>query len=99
MLRRKINHAMRLLILLHPRSTPLSLKEAGICLGVSKKWLSVIAVALMENGIIVGRRGPGGGYVLTPSAYSLTLGELSEYMGYSSLNYPQKLRQFKIFDL
>lgn len=46
--------------------------------GISKKYLEIIIKTLVEHGLLNGRRGKGGGYMLTRKPEEYTVGEILE---------------------
>lgn len=56
--------------------SPLTLESVADRHGISLKFLELIATPLREAGIIKGRRGSGGGYVLTKDATTLTIADI-----------------------
>lgn len=57
-------------------TVPLSLAELAVAEEVSQRYLEQIFIRLREAGIVRGRRGPGGGYVLSRDPSDISLLEI-----------------------
>lgn len=55
-----------------------SLSEIAECMSISAGYLEEIAQRLKEAGLIVGRKGPGGGYRLTRPPAEISAGDIIE---------------------
>lgn len=55
---------------------PLSIKEIAKKQGISDKYLEQIIISLSREGLVTGRRGSKGGYVLARPAEEITAGEV-----------------------
>lgn len=60
----------------HSDGRPLSLDEIAQKSGISRKFLEEVAGLLRKAGIIEGRRGAAGGYLLKIDPYELTVAEV-----------------------
>ena len=75
----KVDHALLLVSNLAKRTAadqPLSLEEVAKKEGISQGYLEEVARLLRGAGIIVGRRGAKGGYVLAKEAVEITVADV-----------------------
>lgn len=57
-------------------SRAVSIREISELTGISDKYLEQIFLLLKEDGLIIGTRGIGGGYVLSRAADAITVGQI-----------------------
>ena len=76
---RRVQHGLLLATYLAERSTerrPIPLEEVARNEGISQGFLEEIAAFLRSSGIIAGRRGVGGGYVLAKQPHEVTVADV-----------------------
>lgn len=78
MLTRKSKYAIRALIALARRSPPGPMLIADLSAqeGIPRKFLEAILLDLRNHGVLVSRKGKGGGYALRRSPREITLGQV-----------------------
>lgn len=69
-------HLISALAARHPGGQPLSLEVVAEEAGISKKFLEQVALDLRKAGLVEGRRGASGGYVLLRDPAILTVAEV-----------------------
>ncbi|MCD7905617.1 MAG: Rrf2 family transcriptional regulator [Clostridiales bacterium] len=69
-------YALRVMVELAERNSDeyVALREIAECQGISEKYLEAIVRRLVREGLIIGIRGKGGGYVLTKEPCEYTIG-------------------------
>lgn len=80
MISTKGRYALRVMIDLAEQNTDsyVPLDEIAARQGISKKYLEIILKTLVQNDLLKGLRGKGGGYRLTRSPKDYTVGEILE---------------------
>ncbi|MCM1272919.1 MAG: Rrf2 family transcriptional regulator [Clostridium sp.] len=83
MISTKGRYALRLMIDLsvHNSENYVPLKDISMRQGISEKYMEIIIKALVNNRLIKGLRGKGGGYKLTRNPSEYTVGEILEAAG------------------
>jgi Rrf2 family cysteine metabolism transcriptional repressor len=77
----RVHHGLLLVTYLaanHEAGFPISLDEIAEREKISQGFLEEIAIALRQGGIIEGKRGPGGGYVLCHAPTEITVAKIIE---------------------
>src|SRR4030067_798491 len=79
-LSKKTEYALRALIYAarHPEGTTFQIKELAVRNGIPKKFLELILLELKNAGIVVSRRGVGGGYLLALRPEAIRSSEILE---------------------
>ena len=79
-LSKKTEYALRALIYAarHPEGTTFQIKELAERNGIPKKFLELILLELKNAGIVVSRRGVGGGYLLARRPETIRSSEIIE---------------------
>ncbi len=67
----KLRYSLRLLIEIKNSKTPLTLKDASKKTLISENYLKQLAATLEKKGVIKGKKGPNGGYVILSENISL----------------------------
>ncbi len=82
MISTKGRYALRVMIDIaeHGKGGYVPLKDVAARQEISKKYLEIIVRDLVENGMLAGHSGKGGGYRLTRVPEEYTLGEILECM-------------------
>ncbi|MBD5500848.1 MAG: Rrf2 family transcriptional regulator [Lachnospiraceae bacterium] len=80
MISTKGRYALRVMIDLAQQepNTYIPLEEIALRQGISKKYLEIILKTLVQNKLLKGLRGKGGGYQLTRTPAEYTVGEILE---------------------
>ncbi len=83
MISTKGRYALRLMIDLsmYNQENYVPLKDISMRQGISEKYMEIIIKALVNNKLIKGLRGKGGGYKLTRDPSEYTVGEILEAAG------------------
>jgi Rrf2 family protein len=78
MLSQKAKYALRALLALaaEPEGEPVHIADIAASENISRKFLESILLELRRHGLLVSRRGPGGGYRLARAADQITFGEI-----------------------
>ena len=79
---KKAEYGLRALVAIakRPRAKPVSIQELSDGEGIPLKFLEQILLALKNAGVLVSKRGVGGGYRLAKEASQITIGEVLETM-------------------
>jgi len=74
-LSRSSDYAVRLMVHLaaQPDGVPVSQADIAGSQGIPEAYLQKLLTSLSKAGLVVGRRGPGGGFVLTQEPWRVTL--------------------------
>jgi Rrf2 family protein len=78
MLSQKARYALRALLHLveHAQSRPVQLSDVATAQVIPRKYLEFIMVDLKKAGLVISRRGPGGGYVLSRPASEINFAQV-----------------------
>ena len=87
-LSQKCRYALRALFELTLRDTvePVKIQNIATAQGIPPRFLEVILSELKHGGFVESRRGSDGGYFLARPAYSLTVGEVLDFLRRGSSN-------------
>ena len=76
MLSQKSRHALHAMLHLARRGTSATAAEIADAEGIPKKFLEQILAILKAAGLVIGKRGPSGGYVLSRPAEAISFAEV-----------------------
>jgi Rrf2 family protein len=78
MLSQKAKYALRAVLVMAARSDdkPVHISEIAESENISRKFLEATLLELRKHGLLISRRGPGGGYRLARAASQISFGEV-----------------------